>query len=448
MEPQPILPQGGYPVWEVPPESYLNDPEYPPFWVAARRQAYQEFLSLPFPSGKDERWRFTSLHKIGLERFFVVDKPEQEAALQLRKEYQARKDNRWKLVHWGEEPLWRWPEPGQSSQVVFCPLLEAAQKFPQLVQPFFFREKTRLGGEKFAALTRLWCRNGCFLYVGERTTLADPLEIEIFSPHSPRAIFPYILIVVERCASARVRIRLRGTEPEGGPAFCSLIQDQFVGSGGELRVSVLQDWPLGTVSLQMGSTVVDRDGRAITLHANLGASYARLENHSKLVGPGAQSLMLSATLARDGQEFDQRTFQEHVAGHTTSDLLYKNALADRSRTIFAGMIDVDPQAQATDAYQSNRNLLLSEEAEANTLPGLEIMANEVRCTHGATVGPLDPEELFYLRQRGIPLPLAKVLLVRGFLEEVLGRFGDGELTEEFLTLVEERLAQSQHPAKG
>ena len=142
---------------------------------------------------------------------------------------------------------------------------------------------------------------------------------------------------------------------------------------------------------------------------------------SQLQAPGALSEMLALTVAEGSQEFDQRTLQVHQAPNTKSDLLYKNALRDKARTIFSGLIIVDPDAQKTDAYQSNRNLMLSDEAEANSLPGLEIQANDVRCSHGATSSRIDPEQEFYLQARGIAKTAADELLTFGFFEEVLAK---------------------------
>jgi Fe-S cluster assembly protein SufD len=146
--------------------------------------------------------------------------------------------------------------------------------------------------------------------------------------------------------------------------------------------------------------------------------------------------MLSLTVARDDQEFDQRTLQIHQAPNTRSDLLYKNALLQKARTIFSGLIVVDPDAQKTDAYQSNRNLMLSDEAEANSLPGLEIQANDVRCTHGATTSRIDPEQEFYLQTRGIPKRAADELLTFGFFEEVLNRLSQDDLHAALRTLIQ------------
>ncbi|HYD84030.1 MAG TPA: SufD family Fe-S cluster assembly protein, partial [Opitutus sp.] len=169
---------------------------------------------------------------------------------------------------------------------------------------------------------------------------------------------------------------------------------------------------------------------------HLGARQARHESLSQLQAPGGFSEMLAVTVAEDTQEFDQRTLQIHQAPNTKSDLLYKNTLRDKSRTIFSGLIVVDQDAQKTDAYQSNRNLMLSDDAEANSLPGLEIQANDVRCTHGATSSRIDPEQEFYLQSRGIGKAAADELLTFGFFEEVLSRLADESLHDALRTLIQ------------
>jgi Fe-S cluster assembly protein SufD len=211
--------------------------------------------------------------------------------------------------------------------------------------------------------------------------------------------------------------------------------DLYASHGAQITYVGKQDWSHRTLSLQSNSTVVRRDARVQSLNLHLGARQARHESLSQLQAPGAFSEMLALTVAHDDQEFDQRTLQIHQAPNTKSDLLYKNALLDRARTIFSGLIIVDPDAQKTDAYQSNRNLMLSEEAEANSLPGLEIQANDVRCTHGATSSRIDPEQEFYLQSRGIAKAAADELLTFGFFEEVLNRLTNDELHDALRTLI-------------
>jgi Fe-S cluster assembly protein SufD len=230
--------------------------------------------------------------------------------------------------------------------------------------------------------------------------------------------------------------------------FACAVNDLIVGRGAKVTYLCAQNWSERVVSFQVNSTTVERDGAATSLHLNLGASYARLESLSRLAGEGGRSDMLAATVAESTQEFDQRTLQDHLKPHTTSDLLYKNALADASKTIFAGLIRVEPQAQHTDAYQKVRNLMLSDDAEANSMPGLEIMADEVRCTHGATSGHVDAEELFYLLARGIDRKTAQELIVQGFLAEVLERLGNHHVTPRLAALLAAKFARMKQLRTG
>jgi Fe-S cluster assembly protein SufD len=190
----------------------------------------------------------------------------------------------------------------------------------------------------------------------------------------------------------------------------------------------------------MNTTTVDHDGSAMSLNLHLGSRYSRFESLSRLVGEGGRSDLLAIAVAQDEQEFDARTLQDHISARTASDLLYKNALDDRARTTFGGLIRVEPHAHFTDAYQKVRNLLLSDDAEANSMPGLEILADNVRCTHGATSGQIDEDELFYLRSRGIPVKPAQRLIVTGFLNEVIQRLDQPSIATYLQRLIDEKFA--------
>ncbi|HEY8967095.1 MAG TPA: Fe-S cluster assembly protein SufD, partial [Candidatus Methylacidiphilales bacterium] len=327
--------------------------------------------------------------------------------------------------------------------VLFLPLAEALKSHSALVEKHFMTHPTTLGGAKFEALHRAHCRAGAFLYVPKGVELPAPVEVHHWIAEGGAAIFPHTLVVAEANAKAEIVIHYgslahagtaHGNHGTGG--FSAASVDLHAGPGAKVRSISVQNFADGVHSYQTGSTAVEKDGAALSFALNLGGSYARVENKSRMLGAGSRSDMLSLTAATGTQVFDQRTYQEHVADHTTSDLLYKNALADTAKTVFAGMIAVDPGAQQTDAYQSNPNLLLSETAEANSLPGLQIEANDVRCTHGSTGGPIRGEEVFYMAQRGIPLPVARRLFVLGFFDEVLERLGDAALSEELHALIE------------
>ncbi|MFQ3671383.1 MAG: Fe-S cluster assembly protein SufD, partial [Verrucomicrobiia bacterium] len=251
------------------------------------------------------------------------------------------------------------------------------------------------------------------------------LELPLASFHwlvgSGRSVFPHTLIIAGANSRVTVIDFLRSAADQ--PGFACSVNDLIVGPGAQVAYTCLQEWSEQVLSFQINATEVDRDGHGKSLNVHLGGAYARAESQGRLIGAGARSEMLSVSVGHATQNFDQRTLQYHQGPHTWSDLLYKNALSHRSRSVFKGLIQVAPTAQFTDAYQTNRNLLLDPEAEADSMPGLEILNDDVKCSHGATTGPVDREELFYLLARGIPPVQAKQLIVEGFLAEVTDRLG-------------------------
>jgi Fe-S cluster assembly protein SufD len=416
------------------PPTFLNH-ELPAWWTTGQQAAWQLYLDLPQPHGKNEAWRFATTSKLALETY-RLPLPPTEAA-----ETAVFNHSVGAYVFANDHLLVEIPLADELMQkgVIICPLSVALKTHPDLVQRFFMKEACTLGGTKYAALHRAHLRDGMFVFIPPGLEIHQPIEIDYWLTDGEAAIFPHNLVVAEPHSKIDLRFYYRSTPGVRGGFLCGM-SDFHVGTGAQVRHVHVQNLNTAALAIQLSNTVVHRDAQAVSLHLNLGGAYARMENKSRLIGAGGRSEMLSLTAGEGTQEFDQRTFQEHAAPHTVSDLLYKNALADDSRTIFAGMIDVDPQAQQTNAYQSNRNLLLSDTAEANSLPGLEIMANDVRCTHGATSGQINDEELFYLRQRGIPLPVAKKLFVLGFFDEVIARLKDPALGEELHRLIEAKFA--------
>ncbi len=247
------------------------------------------------------------------------------------------------------------------------------------------------------------------------------------------AVFPHTLVIAGD--NAKLTVVDLFVSADGTSHFACGANDLYAGHGAQVSYVAAQNWSQDALSLQFNSTVVRRDARVQSLNVHLGARQARHESLSQLQAPGGFSEMLALTVAGGPREYDQRTLQIHQAPNTKSDLLYKNALRDSSRTIFSGLIVVDPDAQKTDAYQSNRNLMLSDDAEANSLPGLEIQANDVRCTHGATSSRIDPEQEFYLQSRGIGQAAADELLIFGFFEDVLARLENETLRDMLRVLI-------------
>ena len=414
----------------------------PSWWLDLKREAWNRFTTLPLPQRKDELWRFSTVAGLNLDGFVLP-----AAAGAKFKGPDSRFPTAATLVFANNRaiPGKALPADLQAKGVIFCPIEDAIARHPDLVRKHFMAAPVNLGSEKFAALNAALTTSGAFLYVPKGVEIVQPFVTTNVASGAAAAIFPHTLAILEDNARATLVEffvsddngnvgsplagdgRAQATFLPGGSHFASGQNDLHAGPGAQLTYVGVQDWSRETLAFQLNSTVVQRDARVLSLNIHLGGRQARHESHSRLVGPGAHSEMLALTVAHGSQEFDQRTLQSHQAPRTGSNLLYKNALLDQARTIFSGLIIVDPDAQKTDAYQSNRNLMLSDEAEANSLPGLEIQANDVRCTHGATSGHVDAEQMFYLESRGIPAVVARELLVFGFFEEVLQKLEDEEL---------------------
>jgi len=324
----------------------------------------------------------------------------------------------------------------KSKGVIVSTLSKALVDHASLLKEHFMAQPQKLGSAKFAALHEAFVADGAFIFVPKGVEVTKPIMVVHAASGAGTSIFPHTLIIAEDNSKVSVVDYFASTDETR--QFACGANDIYAGHGAKVAYAAAQCWSLESLSFQFNSTVVRRDARVQSLNLHLGAKQARHESLSQLQAPGGFSEMLAVTIATGAREFDQRTLQIHQAPDTKSDLLYKNALLDKSRTIFSGLIIVDPDAQKTDAYQSNRNLMLSDDAESNSLPGLEIQANDVRCTHGATSSRIDPEQEFYLKARGIPSKAANELLIFGFFEEVLGRLENEELHAALLAFIQTR----------
>ena len=418
----------------------------PAWWESRRAEARRRFEGLPMPQRKDEDWRFATIDAIRLDEFKPGAKGKtQEAKLLARSQppfaAAARAvfaNDRLVRIE-GAEELAR-------KGVVFEPLSTAIEKHPALLQKYFMAHPVDLGAQKFAALHAAHASAGVLIHVPKNVELDLPLVSYHWIDAAKTAVFPHTLIVAGENAKLKVVDFLGSTDVRGCGLACGL-NDLLVGPGAKVDYVCLQRWGSAVTSFQLNSTRVEKDGEARSLFVNLGAAYARQESRSTLVGGGARSEMLGLSVGGDRQEFDQRTLQCHDVPHTWSDLLYKNALDDRSKSIFKGLIRVAPGAAKTDAYQNNRNLLLNPEAEADSMPGLEILNDDVRCTHGATTGQIDQEQLFYLMARGIDPRTGAQLLAHGFFEEVIDRVPDKKIGEAVRAAVAEKFAAMRASAK-
>ena len=411
-----------------------------PTWLAKRRAAgLDQFNNLPLPTARDEAWRFASVGKLSIDDFNPVETPATTTLDALTERSVLVTARAGRAVFVDDAPA---RFEGVSAEliaqgVIYLPIAEAIEQHPELMEQYFLQESTELGSKKFFGLHAATVKAGTLLYVPKGVQIANPIVNYYWTSAERAAVFPHTLIIAEDNANVSV-VDLFFSETEANEALNVSVSNIHAGAGAHVFRKIVQDWNEKTVSFQLDTIVAERDAQVKNIAVNIGAQRARFESQTRIEGAGADVKMYSLTVAEETQEFDQRTFQTHNAPNAVSDLLYKNALLDNSRTIFSGLIKVAEGAQQTDAYQTNRNLLLDPTAEANALPGLEILANDVRCSHGATTGNVDEAELFYMMQRGIPRRVAMQLMVFGFFEEVIEKIDSDELADNLRQLIHKK----------
>ena len=418
-------------------EGALLEGQWPEWFIASRQRGWEDFQKLPAPVAKDEKWRFSNVAALALEGFAYPGPVTDAGALVSRSTGLGESAAR--LV-FGNNRLLAATEPAADlvkAGLVVMTLGEAATEHGDLVQRHFMAHEAKLGSAKFAALHRSGPVNGVFIRIPKDLVVEKPIEIFHWVEGEKSAVFPHTLVVCERHSKATIVDCFRSADD--APALACGVNDLVVEEGAQLNYVAVQQWSLGTTALHLNSTTVGRDATCLGMQVNLGGRFVRNENYSRMVAEGARSDMLSVNIAGGDQMIDQRTFQDHAKPSATSDLLYQNALTGKGRTIFSGVIRVEPGAHKTDAYQKVRNVVLSDDAEANSMPGLEIEADDVRCTHGATTAQIDNRELFYLQARGISASDAQQLLVMGFFNTVLDRLPGAALRGHIESLVEQRL---------
>lgn len=398
--------------------------------------AWRQMESLPMPKRRDEKWRFASRIDFNLDDFSRADAVSDEVRNEAIGRSNLVSATTGKMIFVDNEMVQLDPiHPDLLAKgVIFEPIASALERMPSLLEDYLFTRSTGLGAEKFQALHEAYFGTGYVLYVPDNVEIADPVVTYHWHHGDRAALFPHVLVVAGKHAKVNV-VDFSFSLNEEATGFACSVGNVFAQAGANVFRKTVQGWNESVVGMQLDTNNAFRDANITTIALNIGGRRSRFENEVRIEEPGSNINLYSLTVAHEEQEFDQRTLQTHAAPDTTSDLLYKNALMDRSRSIFSGLIRVDKGAQRTDAYQTNRNLLLDPTADANSLPGLEIEANDVKCSHGATTGQLDPEELFYFLQRGIPKSTAQELMVFGFFEEVIEKFENDELEENLRELI-------------
>jgi Fe-S cluster assembly protein SufD len=415
--------------------------DLPDWFREQQREAWEQFQALPSPTRKDQLWRFSNVDLLDLKSFKFGGELSDKDRNAILKQSRGLDEVAARLIFAGDQLIERdvISEQLKKRGVIFQPLERAMVEHADLFRKHFMSQPAVLGSAKFAALHKALVSSGTFLYVPRGVEIELPIEIFHWLHGENASVFPHLLLVTDELAKVTV-IESFCSFDRHLPGFACGVNDLIAGPGAKVTYVCAQTWGENVRALQMNTTTVDHDASAMSLNLHLGARYSRFESLSRLVGEGARSDLLAVSVATNEQEFDARTLQDHISPHTASDLLYKNALDDRARCTFGGLIRVEPHAHFTDAYQKVRNLLLSDDAEANSMPGLEILADNVRCTHGATSGQVDEDEMFYLHSRGIPTKIAQRLIVTGFLNEVIQRLDQPAIAAHLHRLIETKFA--------
>jgi Fe-S cluster assembly protein SufD len=386
-----------------------------PEWLRARRrEAFAAYERLPRPSRSDEEWRRTDVRGLDLDAFEAFERANGPAPTD------PIEDTAGVLRQRGSEPGAVELDPEVAARgVLFMPLSRAAKEHPDLVRRHLFTE-VRADRDKFSALHAALFSGGTFLYVPEGVAVEKPLVSQFWSSGGGAAVLPHTLIVAGRGSSFNYLDEFLSPDLDR-PGLTSGSAEVIAGEGANVGYLSLQRWGRHAWQFADQMARVERDATVRMVSVGLGGRFAKNRIEASLAGPGASAELKALYFGSEHQFFDFHTLQQHQVGNTSSDLLFKGALRDEARSVYAGLIRIEPNATRSDAYQANRNLLLSKTARAHSIPMLEILNNDVRCTHGATIAPVDPEQMFYLESRGIPAATAQQMIVHGFFGEVLDR---------------------------
>jgi Fe-S cluster assembly protein SufD len=386
----------------------------------ANAQALEAYRNLPIPDTTEEHWRFTDLKGFDPEAYGseTGTLPRNESVTTMLDLDVAG----YATVTRDGIEISKLPEG-----VRFEPLPEDYERLYSLIG----------WDEKFAAHNAAMWQHGLLVVVPKGVVLEKPLYVRIAVTGQT---FWRLVVVAEEGARASLIEEYASPEPDT-EAYSNAVTELFVEANAKLEYVSLQNLSTETWHFASHHARVERDAELDWVAGGFGSKRGKVRIQNDLNGPGATSRVTGAYFADGAQHLDYDTFQEHIAPNCESDFAFKGALRDNATAVWRGMIRVEPDAQKTNAYQECRNLMLSPTAHAVPIPGLEIMANDVRCTHGATVSRIDREQLFYLMTRGLPRAEAERMVVRGFFQNVLDRIELEPVREAVTAALEARIPQ-------
>jgi len=395
----------------------------PDFLREYRERAWSAYKTLPMPTIKDEAWRRTDIHALDVSKFSL---PEGNLLRNLPSTPKwllkplVNNTHGSQLILHPDRTEASLDEQLAKQGVIFTDLHNAEIHHPDILANII-GQIVNPGEGRFAALTAALEKYGVFIYIPSDVQVQIPLHSVIWGPGESLAYFSHIMVWLEPGSS--LTYVHEAASPNGGieQTLHSGLVEIHISDNAKLQFVELQSWGDNVWNFSHERAQVGREANLEWIFGALGSNLTKNFSEIDLIGEGATGKMSGFYFTDGKQHLDHDTLQNHLAPHTTSDLLFKGALKDSSRSVWQGMIYVAPGAQKTDGYQANRNLVLSPKARADSIPGLEILADDVRCTHGATVGKIDPDSVFYLLSRGIPYAEAEHLIVEGFFDPIMQR---------------------------
>jgi Fe-S cluster assembly protein SufD len=414
-----------------------------PAWLLERRvRAWEAFERLPFPSTTDEAWRRTDLRPMPRNSLSLGTASRVEVDSELLQPLAGDTHGALLCLTPGVEPRREGGKDLARRDVIFTDWASAVRDHAPLLERGL-GQAVPDGEDAFTALAASLAVDGTVVYVPAGVQVAQPLHSVLWAPGAGRAFFSRVLVVLEDGASVTFVHETASPKEPSGDSLHAGIVELVLGAGAHLTFIELQTWGDHVWNITHERAIVGRDGRLDWIFGAVGSRLTKNFSELNLAGQGAEGRMSGFYLADGTQHLDHDTQQNHLAPHTTSDLLYKGALVGRSRSVWQGMIYVAPGAQKADGYQANRNLMLSPRAHADSIPGLEILADDVRCTHGATVGQLEEEPIYYLMSRGLPRREAERLVVEGFFTPIMDRIPFDGVRARFGRMIDDKLTASE-----
>jgi Fe-S cluster assembly protein SufD len=425
----------------------LGERNEDPSWLIDRRlESLTAFESLPWPDPRSEAWRYTELTGFDLAAFdpfpaaHAPAKTLDDVPAEVQEGLGEVGERAGLAVQLDADVVHMTLDPALAEKgVVFSTIGRTAAAYPDQVRDSLGQAGIAASEEKFARLATAMSSGGTYVYVPRGVEVTVPLQAIRWITTPGIAVFPRTVVVAEEGASVTYIDHYRSGLLDGGALACGTVE-LYAHPASNISYLAVQDWAPTVWHFNMQRGIVQRDATLRSLAATLGGRLSRSVVESILDGPGAHSEMLGVYFADGQQHFDHRSLQEHRAPNSSSDLYYKGALKGHSRAVYSGLIHIAKEAQKTNSWQANRNLILSEHAKADSIPYLEIEANDVRCAHGVSVGPPDDEQVFYLSSRGLPREEAEHLIVQGFFQEILDRIRVPEVRTALENAIEHELA--------